>query len=75
MLIINNFYVTTSYYKHQGIWKKVQKFWKIKIQVNRNNVVSRTFSHEPDEEDIQNFADSVDNFYGDILVDVFWRIS
>lgn len=55
--------------------KKIQKFWKIKIQVNRDKVVSRTFSHEPDEEDVQNFADSVDDFYGDILVEVFWKIS
>jgi hypothetical protein len=55
--------------------KKVKKFWKIKLQITKDKVASRTLSYEPTDVDIQNFADSMDNFYGEAMVEVFWKIS
>ena len=55
--------------------KKVEKFWRIKLQVTKDKVASRVLTHEPTEDDIQNFADSMDNFYGEVMIEIFWKIS
>ena len=55
--------------------KKVEKFWRIKLQVTKDKVASRVLTYEPTEADIQNFADSMDNFFGEAIVEIFWKIS
>jgi hypothetical protein len=55
--------------------KNVEKFWRIKLQVTQDKVASRVLTYEPTEDDIQNFADSMDNFYGEAIVEIFWKIS
>ncbi len=55
--------------------KKVEKFWRIKLQVTKNKVASRVFTYEPTESDIQNFADGMDNFFGEVIIEIFWKIS
>ena len=52
-----------------------KKFWRIKLQVIKDKVASRVLTYEPTEDDIQNFADSMDNFYGEAIVEIFWKIS
>lgn len=54
--------------------RKVEKFWRIKLQVTKDKVVSRVFTDEPTEADIQNFADSMDNFFGEAIIEIFWKI-
>ena len=59
----------------QLIMKKVEKFWRIRLQVTKDKVASRVLTYEPTEADIQNFADSMDNFFGEAIIEIFWKIS
>jgi hypothetical protein len=55
--------------------KKVEKIWRIKLQVTKDNIVTRIYTHEPTEIDIQKNADSMKNLYGEVIFERFWRIN
>jgi len=53
--------------------KKVEKFWRLKAQIGKSSTHSLIFKTEPTEEDVQKFSDSLDKYFGEITVEIFWR--
>ena len=55
--------------------KRTEKFWRIKLQIANDKTAYRTLKYEPTEHDIQDFANTMGNFHGEVTVEIIWMIS
>lgn len=55
--------------------KKIEKFWRIKLQIDKDRIAYRTLKYEPTEHDIQDFTNTMGNFHGEATVEIIWMVS